>query len=67
LIAATRRCSTARFAGVRVTPRRFDERIVLDAVTICGAEVTPARRRRLDALHPVWLEVTEGRLTASWT
>lgn len=66
LIAATRRCSTARFAGVRITPRRLDERIVLDAVTVCGAETTPARRRRLEALHPVRLEMTEGTLTASW-
>jgi hypothetical protein len=67
LIAATRRCSTARFAGVRITPRRLDERIVLDAITICGAEVTPACRRRLESLHPVGLEVTEDKLTARWT
>ena len=67
LIAATRRCPTARFTGVRITPRRLDERIVLDAVSISGDDVTPARRRRLEALHPGRLEVTEHGITASWT
>jgi hypothetical protein len=67
LIAATRRCATARFTGVRITPRRLDERILLDAVTISGDDVTPACRRRLEALQPVRLEVTERRLTARWT
>lgn len=66
LLAATRRCATARFAGVRVAPRRLDERIVIDAVSLAGEDATPARRRRLEALNPASLEVTEHRLVARW-
>jgi hypothetical protein len=66
LLAATRRCATARFTGVRVAPRRLDERIVLDALSIAGDDVTPARRRRLAALNPVSLAVTEHLLVARW-
>jgi hypothetical protein len=66
LLAAARGWATATFGGFRVAPRRFDERIVLDSLTLSGDDVTPARRRRLLDLAPSTLEAHDHLLVARW-
>jgi len=66
LIEAAGGWATATFGGFRVSLRRFDERVVLDSLTLSGDDVTPARRRRLSALAPSTLDVHDHLLVARW-